>query len=258
MIDIDKAKREFMNYVKNYNYSDYKIKLKIEHSFRVSTEAKNIAFALKLSQEDINLAELIGLLHDIGRFEQVKRFGTFLDNKSIDHADLGVKILFKDEMIKKFVEETDKQYYEIIKRAISNHNKVRIEEKLSERELLHSKIIRDADKIDIFHVIVTSSIKEIYGKEDLSKEKITNKIFEDFKKERFVHYNKMETNLDLLIAHIAYIYNFYFDYSLKTIYDRKDLENLCNKFNFENEKTEKEFKYIYYETKRYIKNRLHV
>ena len=60
---------------------------------------------LNLSEEDILLAELIGLLHDIGRFEQIKNYHTFLDKESIDHAEYGNKILFEDDLIRNFITE---------------------------------------------------------------------------------------------------------------------------------------------------------
>lgn len=148
MIDREKALKTFNIYVSKYNPEDEKIKLKIEHIQRVAKNANDIAENLKLSKEDIDLAWLIGLLHDIGRFEQVRLYHTFNDGKSVNHAEIGVKILFEDVLIREFIE--DKQYDEIIKIAILNHNRPAIEKGLTERQLLHSKIIRDADKIDIY------------------------------------------------------------------------------------------------------------
>ena len=95
-IDILKAKQTFKEYVKNYNPEDEKIKIKIGHIERVSQIAKKLAENLNLDQEDIELSELIGLLHDIGRFEQAKRFNTFIDKDSINHGEYGVKVLFDD------------------------------------------------------------------------------------------------------------------------------------------------------------------
>ena len=94
MINITKAKKEFKKYVEKYDINNPKIKLKVAHIERTSRIAKKIAKSLELQKEDIELAELIGLLHDIGRFEQVKRYGTFVDYLSENHAEIGVKILF--------------------------------------------------------------------------------------------------------------------------------------------------------------------
>ena len=74
MINIENAKKVFREYIKNYDLNYGKIALKVAHILRVSSISKRIAIALNLNEEDINLAELIGLLHDIGRFEQIKQY----------------------------------------------------------------------------------------------------------------------------------------------------------------------------------------
>lgn len=108
MIDIVRAKKAFKEYVKKYNPDDSKVKLKIAHIERTAEVAKKLATELMLEKEDIELAELIGLLHDIGRFEQIRIYHTFVDKISIDHGKLGAKILFEDGLIRNFIE--DKKY----------------------------------------------------------------------------------------------------------------------------------------------------
>ena len=121
MIDITKAKKAFKEYIQNYDINNPKVKLKIAHIERTADIAKKTAESLNLEKEDIKLAELIGLLHDIGRFEQIKRYNTFVDHLSENHAELGVNILFKENLIRKFIE--DDKYDKIIELAIINHNK---------------------------------------------------------------------------------------------------------------------------------------
>ena len=65
MIDIEKAKVAFKEYVKNYDINNKKINLKIAHIERTSMVSKKIAEKLNLNEEEVKLAELIGLLHDI-------------------------------------------------------------------------------------------------------------------------------------------------------------------------------------------------
>ena len=65
MIDIKKAKKVFKEYIRNYDIENPKIALKVAHIERVSAIAKKTAESLNLSKEDVELAELIGLLHDI-------------------------------------------------------------------------------------------------------------------------------------------------------------------------------------------------
>jgi HD domain len=65
MIDKEKTLKAFYEYVSRYNPEDEKIMVKIEHIQRVAKNANDIAENLKLTREDIDLAWLIGLLHDI-------------------------------------------------------------------------------------------------------------------------------------------------------------------------------------------------
>ena len=60
----------------------------------------SIASSIGLNEEKINLAKLIGLLHDIARFEQYTRYQTFRDIESIDHGNLGAEILQQDNSCK--------------------------------------------------------------------------------------------------------------------------------------------------------------
>ena len=248
MIDILKAKQVFKEYIKNYNPEDGKIKIKIAHIERVSQIAKRLAEELGLEEEDIKLAELIGLLHDIGRFEQIRVYNTFLDKDSIDHGEYAIKVLYEDGLIKKFL-DTDK-YDNIIKKSILNHNQAKIEKGLSERENLHSKIIRDADKMDIFYVLTTADKKELYG--EIEYEKITNNIYEQFLNDKLINYNDLKTNVDLLVAQFTYVYDFNFNQSLDIIKENKYVEKLYNRFEFKNEETKKRIQVIYNELIKYL------
>lgn len=148
MIDLIKAEKEFKEYTSHFKVADQKVNVKVKHTYGVVRAAEYIAKGLNLSDEDVELAKLIGLLHDIGRFEQAVRYDNYSDYDTMDHADFGVKLLFEDNLIREFID--DNQYDEIIKKAVANHNKFEIEKGLNDRELLHAKIIRDADKTDNF------------------------------------------------------------------------------------------------------------
>lgn len=252
-IDIIKAKKAFKEYVKNYNPEDEKIKIKIAHIERVSQISKRLAENLKLRQEDIELAELIGLLHDIGRFEQARLYHTFVDKDSINHGEYGAKILFEDGLIRNFI-ETDK-YDEIIKLSIINHNRARIQDGLTERQNLHAKIIRDADKTDIFSVLTTGDKKAIWEKADLSDDIITDEIYREFIQDRTIDYKNRETSADILVSHFAYVYDFNFNESLKIIKENRYIEKLYIRFTFKDEKTMERYNEIYKTAKKYLEEK---
>lgn len=253
MINKEKALKTFEKYVEKYNPEDEKIKLKKEHIQRVAKVAEEIAKSENLMDEDIDLAWLIGLLHDIGRFEQIRRYHTFNDGKSINHAEMGVKILFDEGLIKEFVE--DRRYDELIRKAILNHNRARIESGLNEKELLHAKIIRDADKVDIFYSLTVYSKEAVWESPDLSDEIISDKIFQEFKEDKTIEYKDRVSHADGLICHFAYVYDFNFKYSLQIIYRNNYIDKLYKRHTFKDEETMKRYDEIYELAKKYVEEK---
>ena len=250
MIDINKAKKVFDEYVKNYNPENSKIMLKINHIKRVANISKDLAIKLDLSQEDIELAELIGLLHDIGRFEQIKIYNTFNDVKSLNHAELGIKILFDDGMIRDFIE--DNQYDNIIKKAILNHNKNKIEEGLNKQEVLHAKIIRDSDKTDIFNVLTIEDFETCYETSNMSKEIATPEIYREFMEEHSINYKNRKSAADIAIGHFAYVFDYNFKFGLEILNEKGYLDKLYKKFDFEDANTKEMIEEVYLTAKKYV------
>ena len=254
LIDINHAKEFFSEYVKNYDYRDKQVKLKITHIERVSQMAKKLAIQLGLSEEEIKLAELIGLLHDIGRFEQIKNYHTFIDGKSINHAEYGVKVLFEDGLIRNFI-QSDK-YDNLIKKAIQNHSRLKIEDGLSDKELLHAKLIRDADKLDIFYVLTFEDKIAVWGKDDISDEIISDEIYREYIENRVIDYNHMKTGADLLVANFAYVYNIYFKQSFIILKNKNYLEKIYSRFDFIDTKTKERYNNVYKQAKKYIDEKI--
>ena len=165
------------------------------------------------------------MLHDIGRFEQLRIYDTFRDKDSIDHANFAVKILFEDGLIRNFIQDT--KYDDIIYKAIKNHNKFKIEEGLNEEELLQARIIRDADKTDIFAVFVEDIEQNknvLYDYEEISKQELTPKIMEDFKAYRQSNRDNYIRPIDNYINIIAFIFDYNFLTGLKIIKQNKYIE----------------------------------
>ena len=193
----------FENYVSNYNLNDPNIYLKYKHTGKVAENCERIAKSLNLPMKDIDLAWEIGMLHDIGRFEQLRRFDTFIDTESIDHAEFGADLLFKDGLIEKFDDE--KENYELLEKAVRLHSLYRLPDDLSERELLFCQVIRDADKIDIYRANYETGLHVIYHvtKEELQNSEITPEVYQVFCEERAIPRNIRKTIADNLVGHIA-------------------------------------------------------
>lgn len=232
-IDLQKSIKEFIKYTEKYDMSVFEIQNKQKHSLRVMVISNKIAKALNLSEEDIELATLIGLLHDIGRFEQFNQYHTFKDAFSFDHGDYGEQILQKD--MRNYI-DTD-EYDDIIKIAVRNHNKYGIEEGLTERQLLFAKLIKDADKIDILYESSSIFWKD---REDIVNKSIASKAtIEQFKQEKLVKKDKTKTPepIDDILTVMAFIFDINYKPSLEIIKNEDYINKIVNRYNFIDEAT---------------------
>ena len=221
----------FAEYVRNYDPSDEKIKLKIDHTYRVAGLCQRIAESLGLSEPDVDIAWLLGMLHDIGRFEQIRRFGTFNDVQSVDHAEFGADLLFKEGLIRKFAEgyyeecelaepenQEDEQIIKnnehhnkdtgLLEMAIRQHNKYRVKEDLTERQRMFCDILRDADKVDIFKVNADIPMEIIYDvtTEELKNGSITKEVLESFYRKETVLKSVRRSAVDHIVGHISLLF----------------------------------------------------
>ena len=198
--------------------------IKIGHSARVSRICGDIGRSLRLNDEDISLAETIGLFHDIGRFEQYRIYNTYLDKKSENHAELGVKVLQEYRLL----EHLDSDSQDIIRNAISCHNRLRLPAEVSPRSVLFSKLIRDADKLDIFDLVMNhyrgngrSAVIEL----DLPDEPgYSTGILSDLFAHQLVDMKKMRTLNDFKLIQMGWVYDLNFPITIKTVQERRYLE----------------------------------
>lgn len=244
MINIENANIEFDKYVSKFNQNDEKIKLKIEHIKRVAIMSRKIAQSLCLNAEQIKLAELIGLLHDIGRFKQVKLYNTFNDKNSVNHAELAIKILFDENLIDNF--NINEKYKKIIRLAVINHNKNRIDDNLNDEEMLFAKIIRDADKLDIYYMICEYNLSSVFWYTDFNNKQISKNIMNDFINYNIVDYSNIKSNSDQIPIFYAYIFDLNFDFSLELLKREKYLDKFTDRIyqNFRSDIVKQQVKQI--------------
>lgn len=252
-INLKTSEKEFIKYVDNYDLSNENIVRKKWHSFRVMEISKKIAESINLNEEEVKLATLIGLLHDIARFEQYSKYKTFHDSESIDHGDYAIKILNQD--IRKYI-QTD-EYDEIIKKAIKNHNKYKIEEGLSKKEKLFAQIIRDADKLDILYESIDMILK---GQESIIENSvITEEILGQFNNNKLIKLSKKiedKNKIDRVVAIIAFIFDINFKYSFEIIKREDYINKILNKYSIKDEYTKNQILKIKQKANKYVEERI--
>ena len=171
---------------------------------------------LNFNEEDTELLMIIALLHDIGRFYQLKLHDSFSDFL-FDHATYGVKYLFDEGHIKDFV--TNRNNDEIIKNAIYYHNRYTTDiPKFDERTTMFANLIRDIDKIDIYYVAYLKD-NPVFSKNDISPSYL-----EDILNKRLVKKINEEKNTDSFICLCGYIYDFNYKESVKILKEKGYLD----------------------------------
>jgi len=258
MIDIQYARCAFKRFLSQYKIGELGFNLKVSHTYHVVENAKILADKLGVSSEDKALAELIALLHDIGRFEEITFLKQF-DGVKFDHASYGVKMLFEDNLIREFIE--DNCYDEIIKIAINNHSRLKMEEGLDERSLLHTKIIRDADKLDNFRVKKEERIEAIFpGKvknaSDMENSLLSPLVYDSVMNEKCVNIRDRKTNLDYWVCVLAFVFDLNFKASYEIVKENDDMNGLINRFFYQDLKTKEQMEQIRIRLNTYIDKRI--
>ncbi|MBE9547363.1 MAG: HD domain-containing protein [Proteobacteria bacterium] len=220
----------FTNYVQSFKSGDpdlqQNITLKEEHTRRVCSEILDIGKELGLNDEELRLAEVIALFHDIGRFDQYARYRTFVDVNSVNHAEHGVKILRENGVLN----DLDESIRDMILRTISYHNRAALPQEETEKCLFLTKLLRDADKLDIWRV-VTDYYRRKNGKRNGAIEldlpdtpEISDDVYDDLMERRIVDVTHLKNLNDFKLLQIGWVYDVNFAPTFQSIRERGYLE----------------------------------
>lgn len=216
-IDRRRAREAFDSYVAAYDATNPRIALKVEHTLRVAELCERIAREAGFTPAGTDLAWLCGLLHDIGRFEQLRRWDTFSDAASTSHAALGVEVLFGSKgdtgvadddgsaagtigIIHRFIDPSD-ELEEVIRAAVGFHSDYRLPEDLDVRTHAICDVVRDADKLDILRVASTDTVETVLNatEDELLASAVSPAIEDAFFEHRTAHYSERVTPVDYLV-----------------------------------------------------------
>jgi putative nucleotidyltransferase with HDIG domain len=234
MLDLVKSSSEvFEEYVNSFSGlspgQQKNFDIKREHSLRVAENSLKLAQALKMEEQDRKTTFLAGMFHDTGRFSQLITYNTFNDAVSVDHASLSVEILREEGFLDMW---TDKPSQDIIFYAIEHHNKLALPSKAEENQLLHARLLRDADKLDILKVITdyyTNKNQEPnhtltweLPKANSVSPGVTKAVLSG----KLVSKNEVKSELDVKIMQLSWIYDINFKASVEIILNNRYMEKI--------------------------------
>ena len=209
------------DYMKSYYNEDEQIQhamlLKEAHTGRVQKIIRELAIHLGLNEEDVALAEIMGLLHDVGRFRQFTVYRTFKDHLSEDHATAGLKLMEEYRLLDRLLPWEQS----LVRFAVERHNKKAIGSAPDACHLGYAKMLRDADKLDIYHVL-----EPFLPSEDGSG--VSPNFIEKFVEGVQCDYTMVGTEDDKKLVRLMWAYDIYFSWTLKRIEERGYLEKLIH------------------------------
>lgn len=226
----DSARRDFLewfsSYAQGFKDDDADVRrniiLKEEHTLRVVAEIHDLGREIGLSSADANIARVIALFHDVGRFEQYARYRTFVDRYSENHAELGVKVLRTHGVL----DELDVGVKELILRAISYHNRPSLPVDEEKRCLFFSKLLRDADKLDIWKILIDyyhddrETRNEAIGLGLPESDDLSVAVCDDLMNQRIVDSANVRNLNDLKLLQLGWVYDINFSPTYRKILER--------------------------------------
>jgi hypothetical protein len=221
---LDRFKRWFAEYTGRFfaddEYVNANLRLKQEHTARTCEEICLLAHELALDDNETRIAELIALLHDVGRFSQFAQYRTYNDLRSIDHGQRGIEVLREERVLDSLPTE-ERQWVET---AVGLHSRKSLPSALKGRALLFTKLIRDADKIDIFRVV--TDYYQRYREDpdkfllevDLPDEpQYRPEVLDAVRNKEMVDWAKLHTLTDAKLCQLGWVYDLNFTASLRRI-----------------------------------------
>ncbi len=217
-------------YVPGDEYLNSNLHLKECHTRRVCAEMRALAAALAMNDDEAVLAESIALLHDVGRFDQFKKYRTYKDVNSENHCLLGLRIIDEYGLIHEL--PADEQA--IVRQAVEFHGAKELPA-MDARTARFAQMIRDADKLDIyclcaenyrlFHENKAAFVLEV---EFPDRPDISPSILDAVMNNRLIDYRHVKTLTDAKVMQLGWVFDVYFDWTLRQIRDRGCLDAIAH------------------------------
>ncbi len=207
---------------------DLPLAVKIEHTAAVQANMARLAAAMGLGPDDRAMAELMGLLHDVGRFRQYDQYRTFRDGISVNHALLGLREIGRNRVLEGIARPLRRE----ICFAIAHHNAFAPPAHPDPRRNLFVRMLRDADKLDIWRVFKTYYCdgRRLNATVDLDLQDTpgyTPAALDTLRQGRMVSLRDVRNRNDFKLLQIAWIYDLNLTPSFRLMLDQGHLKALA-------------------------------
>ena len=235
--ELSKIRKQFTRYVNGFAAADAEqhslLQLKAKHCECVAEEARGISSDLGWPVSEQNAAKALGLLHDIGRFSQFAEFGTFSDSVSVDHGERGWTLIRQAGWLSRLPSEERNA----ILGGVRYHNRQTIPGNLGRQSLAFVRLVRDADKLDIFRVVLDAV--ERNGFRDLPTmlpnitldRRPSLQLVEEIFRRRCASLCNVKSLADFLLMQVSWVYDLNYTPAFKRFHDRGILSRILEQLD---------------------------
>lgn len=231
--DLQHLKTWFSGYCRSFFAADGEdprpYVVKEEHTRKVCENIVQVVESLSLGERETMTAEAVGLFHDVGRFPQYRQYRTFRDSVSVNHAGLGAKVLVEENVLTGLPDKERK----LITNAVTLHNVLTLPEGLDEETLLFTKLIRDADKLDIWRVFIDyyglpeSERSAVIGLALPERPGYTPEVVACLQREEMVRHDMISTQNDFKLLQLSWVFDLNFPGSFRLVSERGYMDRLA-------------------------------
>lgn len=238
-MELDGIRQWFQSYVQSYASPTGKLppllRLKLEHSERVAHDSRSLAEEMAWDAADVNVAEAVGWLHDVGRFSQFAEFGTFSDRLSVDHGHRGWEVLQASSVL----ESLDGKDQEATLTSVRYHNARTIPPRVGSRDHAYLALIRDADKLDIFRIVHAAVERDGFQElPDMLPQvqldaAITPILLEELEGRRCGSLEHVRSLADFLLMQLSWVYDINYSSTFRRIVQRGIVRDIARELPLE-------------------------
>jgi len=231
--DLQFFKGWFAEFCKAFHLDNEKeqrnITLKETHTLHVCGNILAVGRGESLGPNEMLLAETIALFHDIGRFPQYAQYRTYKDSISVNHGLLGANTLVEKKVLACLADREQ----DIIIDAVKFHNAFAIADVVDTDKIRLLKLIRDADKLDIWRVFI-----EFYESPDEEKPEAvglglpdsasySEEILPLIRSRQIISLARLKTLSDFKLLQLSWIFDLNFTTSFMLLIERDYINRIA-------------------------------
>jgi putative nucleotidyltransferase with HDIG domain len=228
---LKECRLEFEEYFQSLITDSPDSHLKVEdiriHSLRVASNSHLLAKVLLQSEEEGSVAEVIALFHDYGKAVMIVQGTESPINIQHNHASVSAKLVQQMEFFSKLSAEVQL----IVLKSIENHNKIKLPKLDNEQQTLFARLLRDADKLDIFETSYRffkerNGLQPLMTLDLINRAEVSDKIVKSVLAGKTAAVEDMKTMDDYRLMLLSMAFDLNFKYTFRILSEKQYIQKI--------------------------------